>query len=262
MEQKKSKIFNSKNTKSIEEYCKLNNIDDVDEFVHQCFKIGYDVKKYGFLGKTLNEGEKDLKTDEIGEKDLRDSRKTCGIEEKREGIEVIREKREEKEVIQTVEVIKEVEKIVEVEVIKYVDREIIKEVPVEKVVTKIEYICDKDSENELGKRITDLEENIFHLNEELESERKIFSIKTQEMENFFQNEMDKPPIEVIIEKIVEVENTDKLKMLSETLLKLRKDLSLKDKRIEELESINKQLESIKVSQGAVYLKGSNITQRL
>ena len=55
---------------------------------------------------------------------------------------------------------------------------------------------------------------------------------------------------------------DKLKMLSETLLKLRKDLSLKDKRIEELESINKQLESIKVSQGAVYLKGSNITQRL
>ena len=234
MEQKKSKIFNSKNTKSIEEYCKLNNIDDVDEFVHQCFKIGYDVKKYGFLGKTLNEGEKDVIN------------------------EVIREIRVEV----PVEVIKEVEKIVEVEVIKYVDREIIKEVPVEKVVTKIEYICDKDSENELGKRITDLEENIFHLNEELESERKIFSIKTQEMENFFQNEMDKPPIEVIIEKIVEVENTDKLKMLSETLLKLRKDLSLKDKRIEELEGINKQLESIKVSQGAVYLKGSNITQRL
>ena len=80
MEQKKSKIFNSKNTKSIEEYCKLNNIDDVDEFVHQCFKIGYDVKKYGFLGKTLNGGEKQLIN------------------------EVIREK----EVIQTVEVIKEV----------------------------------------------------------------------------------------------------------------------------------------------------------
>lgn len=187
MEQKKSKIFNSRNIKTIEEYCKLNNIVDVDEFTYQCFKQGFDVKKYGFLGKTLNEDEKDLKTDEIGEKDLRDSRKTCGIEEKRAGIEVIREKRAEKEVIQTVEVIKEVEKIVEVEVIKYVDKEIIKEVPVD---------------------------------------------------------------------------DDKLKMLSETLLKLRKDLSLKDKRIEELEGINKQLESIKVSQGAVYLKGSNITQRL
>ena len=78
MEQKKSKIFNSRNIKTIEEYCKLNNIFDVDEFTYQCFKQGFDVKKYGFLGKTLNEGEKDLKTDEIGEKDLRNSRKTCG----------------------------------------------------------------------------------------------------------------------------------------------------------------------------------------
>ena len=195
MEQKKSKIFNSKNTKSIEEYCKLNNIDDVDEFVHQCFKIGYDVKKYGFLGKTLNEGEKQLIN------------------------EVIREK----EVIQTVEVIKEVEKIVEVEVIKYVDREIIKEVPVEKIITI-----------------------------------------TNDFEPVIKEVIIEKIVEIIkeVEVIKEVENTDKLKMLSETLLKLRKDLSLKDKRIEELESINKQLESIKVSQGAVYLKGSNITQRL
>ena len=195
MEQKKSKIFNSKNTKSIEEYCKLNNIDDVDEFVHQCFKIGYDVKKYGFLGKTLNGGEKQLIN------------------------EVIREK----EVIQTVEVIKEVEKIVEVEVIKYVDKEIIKEVPVEKIITI-----------------------------------------TNDFEPVIKEVIIEKIVEIIkeVEVIKEVENTDKLKMLSETLLKLRKDLSLKDKRIEELESINKQLESIKVSQGAVYLKGSNITQRL
>jgi len=264
MEQKKSKIFNSKNTKSIEEYCKLNNIDDVDEFVHQCFKIGYDVKKYGFLGKTLNEGEKDLKTDEIGEKDLRDSRKTCGVEEKRAGIEVIQEKREEKEVIQTVEVIKEVEKIVEVEVIKYVDKEIIKEVPVEKVVTKIEYISDKTGEDELFGKIKQLNENIFHLNQELDKERQIFSTKTTEMENIFQNEMSKKDEELdkLRQKLDIPVDDSKLKMLSETLLKLRKDLSLKDKRIEELEGINKQLESIKVSQGAVYLKGSNITQRL
>ena len=236
MEQKKSKIFNSKNTKSIEEYCKLNNIDDVDEFVHQCFKIGYDVKKYGFLGKTLNGGEKQLIN------------------------EVIREK----EVIQTVEVIKEVEKIVEVEVIKYVDKEIIKEVPVEKVVTKIEYISDKTGENELFGKIEQLNENIFHLNQELGNERKIFSTKTTEMENIFQNEMSKKDEELdkLRQKLDIPVDDGKLKMLSETLLKLRKDLSLKDKRIEELESINKQLESIKVSQGAVYLKGSNITQRL
>ena len=254
MEQKKSKIFNSRNIKTIEEYCKLNNIVDVDEFTYQCFKQGFDVKKYGFLGKTLNEDEKDLKTDEIGEKDLRDSRKTCGIEEKQA----------EKEAIQIVEVIKEVEKIVEVEVIKYVDKEIIKEVPVEKVVTKIEYISDKTGEDELFGKIKQLNENIFHLNQELDKERQIFSTKTTEMENIFQNEMSKKDeeLEKLRQKLDITVDDDKLKMLSETLLKLRKDLSLKDKRIEELEGINKQLESIKVSQGAVYLKGSNITQRL
>ena len=53
-----------------------------------------------------------------------------------------------------------------------------------------------------------------------------------------------------------------IKSLTEENALCRKALSDRDKRIEELESINKQLESIKVSQGAVYLKGSNITQRL
>ena len=62
--------------------------------------------------------------------------------------------------------------------------------------------------------------------------------------------------------IKEVENNDKLKMLSETLQKLKKELSLKDKKIEELESINKQLENVKVNQNATYLNGSNITRRL
>ena len=55
---------------------------------------------------------------------------------------------------------------------------------------------------------------------------------------------------------------DKIKMMGETLQKLRKELSLKDKKIKELEGINKELENIKVNQGAVYLKGSNITQRM
>jgi len=75
-------------------YCSANNIDDIDEFIYKCFKQGFDIKKYGLLGKTLNEGEKDLKTG--------------GIEEKRAEIEVIREIRVEV----PVEVIKEVEKII------------------------------------------------------------------------------------------------------------------------------------------------------
>ena len=210
--------------KLVSEYCKLNSIEDVDGFVKKCFDTGFNIEKYGLLGKTLNEDEKHLKTDEIGEKDLRDSRKTCGIEEKRAGIEVTQEKCAEKEVIQTVEVIKEVEKIVEVEVIKYVDKEIIKEVPVEKIVT----IYDNSSENELFGKIEQLEQNIFHLNEQIESERKIFSTKIEEMENNFQNT-----------------DNNKLQMLQKTITNLNveiRDLKIKNKELE-----NKLLEQPKES---------------
>jgi hypothetical protein len=31
------------------EYCKLNNIESVDNFIESCFKQGFDIKKYGFL---------------------------------------------------------------------------------------------------------------------------------------------------------------------------------------------------------------------
>ena len=178
---------NSKYEYDILQYCKINNIEDVSMFVTQCFKQGFDIKKYGFLGNSLNEGEKHLIT------------------------EVIVEKR--------IEI--PVEKIVEVKVIEYVDREVIKEVlvevPKEKVITKIEYISDKESENELLLKIQQLEETIFHLNGDLESERQKFSTKTQEMESIFQEEMskkdenldelrrnldeglDKPPVEIIKE---------------------------------------------------------------
>jgi hypothetical protein len=251
MEQKDSKIFNKETLGSVESFCKLNNIEDKEDFIYLCFKQGFDIKKFGFLGETLNEGEKDLKTDGIGEK--------------RVEIEVIKEIRVEV----PVEVIKEVEKIVEV----------IKEVPVEKVVTKIEYISDKESEVELGGKIAKLEENIFHLNEELEAERKIFSTKTQETAKIFQEEMsnkdkcldelrrnldevlDKQPVE--IEKIVEVDNSsDKLKMMSTTLQNLRNDLSLKNERITELEKINQELQRTANLQSATYMKGSNLNSRI
>ena len=180
-----------------------------------------------------------------------------------------------------IEVIKEIRVEVPVEVIKEVEKivEVIKEVPVEKVVTKIEYISDKESEFELGGKIAKLEENIFHLNEELEAERKIFSTKTQETAKIFQEEMsnkdksldelrrnldevlDKQPVE--IEKIVEVDNSsDKLKMMSTTLQNLRNDLSLKNERITELEKINQELQRTANLQSATYMKGSNLNSRI
>jgi hypothetical protein len=112
-------------------------------------------------------------------------------------------------------------------------QEVIKEVPVEKVVT----IYDNSTENEL-------------------------LLKIQQLEN-------RPPeiVEIIkevqVEKIVEVEKSnDKTLLLQETLQKLKKELSLKNTRIEDLEEKNKQLESNKISQGAVYLKGSNLNEMM
>ena len=244
---------NSKYENDIQQYCKVNNIEDVSLFVTQCFKQGFDIKRYGFLGNSLNEGEKHLITEVIVEK----------------RIEI------------PVEVIKEV--IVEREVIKEVPIEVIKEVPVEKVVTKIEYISDKESENELLFKIQQLEETIFHLNDDLESEREEFSTKTQETAKIFQQEMskkdnsldelrrnldevlDKPPVEIIkeVEVIKEVEQpNDQLKMLSETLMKLRGQLNDKDDEIRQLKGLNKQLEMKLNPTGAVYMKGSNINENI
>ena len=124
---------------TVSAFCESQEIKDVDNFMYLCFKQGFDIRKYGLLEKTLNEGEKDLKTGGIGEKLVE--------------IEVIREIRVEV----PVEVIKEVEKIVEV--------------PVEKVVTKIEYISDKNIENELLLKIQELEKEMSNKDEELDELR-------------------------------------------------------------------------------------------
>ena len=245
---------------SVSAFCSANNINDVEGFIKQCFKQGFDIKKYGLLGNSLNDGEKHLKID--------------GIEEKWVEKEIIVEKRVEI----PVEVIKEVEKIVEVvkevPVDRIVEKEVIKEVPVEKIVevekivTKIEYVSDKNTENELGGIITKLEENIFHLTQELTEEKQIFSTKRTEMENNFQNEKNE-----IIEKYENLlklekenvkltEDTSKIKMIQETLVKLRSELKDKNDRILELEKINKQLESRNNPTGAVYMRGSNINENI
>jgi hypothetical protein len=190
--------------KSVQEYCKLNNIENVDKFISKCYVDGFNIKKYGLLGD--------------------DSEKIGGIEEKQVEIEVIKEIRVEVpvEIIKEVEVIKEVVKYVEVpveiikevEVIQYVDKEVIKEVPVEIIKEKIVNVI---------------------------------------------QEVPVPNIEKIRD---EPKSNDKVLLLQETLQKLRKELTEKNSRITELEEINKQLESIKVSQGAVYLKGSNLNERM
>jgi predicted RNase H-like nuclease (RuvC/YqgF family) len=94
MEPKNSKIFSRETMQAVSALCESENIKDIDQFMYLCFKQGFDIKKYGLLGETLNEGEKHLKTG--------------GIVEKQVEIEVIKEIRVEV----PVEVIKEVEKII------------------------------------------------------------------------------------------------------------------------------------------------------
>jgi len=228
MEQKNFSIINlnSKELKDIEQFCELNKIEDVQKFMHTCFKQGYEIKKFGLL----NPG------------------KTGGIEEKRVEIEVIREKRVEI----PVEVIKEVVKV------EYV------EVPVEKIVT----IYDNSVNDELLLKI-----------QQLENEIQLFSTKTTEMENIFQKEIIKEVLvqdtravdELLLErsvlknKINELENkpidNSKQKALEETIQKLRSELQLKNKEINDLKQIISEFKSSQDRQG-IFLDGSNLNRTL
>jgi DNA repair exonuclease SbcCD ATPase subunit len=208
MEQKDFKIFNKTIMQSVSSFCDANNIEDKDNFIYLCFKQGFDIKKFGLLGETLNEGEKDLKTVEI----------------------------EEIRVEVPVEVIREVEKI----------------------VTKIEYICDKSGESELFGKIKQLEEEMSKKDEKLDELRRNLDII-----------LDEPPVEIIkeVEKIVEVikeveKPNDRVEMLQETLISLRKELQTKNERIKELEKINRDLENLSSNKGAVFLRGSNLNNRI
>ena len=55
MELKKSKIFNKETMQSVSAFCESQEIKDVDNFIYLCFKQGFDIKRYGFLGGTEQE---------------------------------------------------------------------------------------------------------------------------------------------------------------------------------------------------------------
>jgi predicted RNase H-like nuclease (RuvC/YqgF family) len=120
-------------------------------------------------------------------------------------------------------------------------------------------------------KIQQLEEEISTKTTEIGTIRKEFSTKTEEMENIFQNEMSKKDEELdelrqTLDELkskpeVSVDNS-KTKMLETTLQNLRKDLSLKNTKITELEGKIKQLESVNRNVEAIYLKGSNLKQNL
>lgn len=169
----------------IKHFCQLNDIE-IEELLKKCFKIGYNIEKYGLLGKMGGEQEKQVE--------------------------------------------------IPVEVIKYV--EIIKEVPVEKIVT----IYDNSNEGEHLNKIQNLESErkIFSTKiEELEREVLKFSTITKEKENIFQND-------------------DKSKQLQQTIQTLIGRIREKDNEInnlkEEIKNCNKNIDV----KPAVFLRNSNL----
>ena len=195
-----------------------------------------------------------------------------------------------------VEVIKEVIKYVEVPVveekevikIEYVEVEKIVEVIKEVPVTNLDNICDNTQENELLLKIQQLESDkqVFSTKlQECNGELQVFSTKTIEMKNIFQDKMskkeqeldelrqeldkqlDRPPVEKIVEVVVEKESTDnslkpKLDALQTTLAKVRQETLEKDKKIRELEQTIQDIQRLQENKQAVYLNGSNLSNKL
>ena len=208
---------------AVSAFCDANNIEDKDDFIYLCFKQGFDIKKFGLLGETLNEGEKHLKTG--------------GIEEKRVEIEVIREIRVEV----PVEVIKEVEKII------YTTDDI----QINELGGKIAKL--EEERQIFSTKIAKLEEErqIFSTKtEEMENNfQNEISKKDKELGDLRQK-LDDP-----------VTNNN-INMLQNTLQKLRGELLDKNQKIKELEQINKGLSDNQQTSGAYLLRGSNLNKRI
>ena len=287
--------LDSKQYKDLTRYCELNKFVPED-IVKKSYLEGFTIEKYGLLGGTGGVQEKEVIKEVVVEKRVEIPVEVVKEVVKVEYVEVPVEKviTVEKPVERLVEVIKEVpvEKIVEVTkeipVEKVVIQEVIKEVPVEKVVTKTEYISDNTKTNELLLKIQQLESERQEFSTKLDvkvKEVEKFSTITQEMENIFQDKMSKkeqeldelrrtldehlakPPVEKIVEVVVEKESTDnslkpKLDALQNTLAKVRQETLEKDKKIKELEQTILDIQRLQENKQAVYLKGSNLDDKL
>jgi hypothetical protein len=274
--------LDSNQYKDLTRYCELNKFIP-EEIAKKSYLEGFMIEKYGLLGNTGGVQEKQVEIEVIREKRVEIPVEVIKEVVKVEYVEVPIEKivTVEKPVEKLVEVIKEVpvEVIKEVQVEKIV--EVIKEVPVEKIVT----IYDNSSENELLLKIQQLEQEFSTKTTEIGIIKQEFSTITTENENIFHDKMSKkdeeldelrrtldehlakPPVEKIVEVVVEKETTDnssksKLDALQNTLTKVRQETLEKDKKIKELEQTIQEIQKFQDNKQAVYLKGSNLDDKL
>ena len=277
----KELVLTKEELADLQTFCKLNKLE-IDDVIASAFRQGYRIEKYGLLGTPGVVQEKIIEKEVIVEKRIEVP------------VEVIIEKpiiqyvEVEKEIIKEIPVDRVVEKIVEVTkeipVEKVVIKEVIKEIPIEKVVEKEIFITDDNQVNELLFKIQQLESDkqIFSTKtQELEEEVRKFSTITTENENIFHYKMSKkdeelnelrhsldilrqtPPVEKIVEVVIEKPVDDsKSQKLQETLAKLRQDILDKDKKISDLELKISELMGLQQEKKALYLKGSNLDDKL
>ena len=247
MELKNSKIFNKEIMQTVSAFCESQEIKDVDNFMYLCFKQGFDIKRYGLLGKTLNDGEKDLIKEVIVEKRVEIPVEVIKEVEKLVEVPVDRIVEIIKEVEVPVEIIKEVEKIVEVTkeipVEKVVIQEVIKEVSVDRVIEKEIYITDDEQIKELSNKIERLQNKppiekivevpVDRVVEIVKEVEKIVEVPVEKIVTNIEYIRDQKIENELFGKIEQLENetakkNEELDELRHSLAELRQKLDIKE----------------------------------
>lgn len=255
MEQKNLSTINlsRKQLKDVEEFCKLNKIENVEEFLVKCFVEGYEIEKYGLLQNSGGSREKWVEKEVIVEKRVEVPVEVIIEKPIIEYVEV----EKEKEVIVEKVVEKIVEIIQEIPVEKIVIQEVIKEIPVEVKVEKKVYITDDEAVKQLGVKITNLEEEKSQLLSKIQQLETGFDTQISEYIRKISELESRPP--TVVEKTTV--DLSKQKALEETIQKLRGELQLKNKEIQDLSDTIKEIQTNGGVRG-VLLDGSNLNRTI
>ena len=255
MEQKNLSTINlsRKQLKDVEEFCKLNKIENVEEFLIKCFVNGYEIEKYGLLQNSGGSREKWVEKEIIVEKRVEVPVEVIIEKTIIEYVEV----EKEKEVIVEKVVEKLIEVIKEIPVEKIVIQEVIKEIPVEVTVEKKVYITDDEAVKQLGGKIIKLEEEESQLLSKIQQLETSFDTQRSEYIRKISELESRPP--TVVEKTTV--DLSKQKALEETIQKLRGELQLKNKEIQDLSDTIKEIQTNGGVRG-VLLDGSNLNRTI
>jgi hypothetical protein len=248
--------LSSTENKDLISYCNLNDLR-ISEVIKKSYLEGFRIERYGLLNVGGTQEKQEVK-EVFVEKRVEIPVEVIKEVIKIEYVDVPVEKIVTKEVI--VEKIVEITKEVPVE--KIVIQEVVKEVPVEKVVEKIIKVSDDNQINELLLKIQQLENTppkVVEVIKEIPVDKVVIQEKVVEV-------IKEVPVEVVKEIIIEKESDGnwkpKLEALQLTVQKLKQDNIEKDKTIREYEKTIEDIQKFQGETKAMYLKGSNLDDKL